>query len=103
MSRQLFSIRFAHVRTDKDMLCTTYTVDIPFMVGSRIITPKSIKLVKDKITVEFDDNSSHVLWYTPDVELFYTEKTNTETTDKTNGKTQDKVKPRRVRQRKDTK
>ena len=100
--KQLFSIRFAHVRTDKDMLCTTYTIDVPFIVGQRIITPKSMKLVKDKITVEFDDSSQHVLWYNEDVELFYTEKTNTETTDKTNGKTQDQVKPRRVRQGKDT-
>ena len=62
-----------------------------------------MKLVKDKITVEFDDSSQHVLWYNEDVELFYTEKTNTNTTDKTNGKTQNKVKSRRVRQRKDTK
>ena len=100
--RQLFSIRFNHVKTSSDILCTTYTIDVPFMVGQRIITPKSIKLVKDKITVEFDDSSQHILWYNEDVELFYTEETNTETTDKTNGKTQDKVKPGRVRQRKDT-
>ena len=103
--RQLFSIRFAHVKTSSDILCTTYTIDVPFIVGQRIITPKKMTLNKDEsqITVEFDDKSSHVLWYNEDVECFYTEKTNTDTTDKTNGKTQDKVKPRRVRQRKDTK
>lgn len=97
MSKQLYSIRFNHVKTAQDILCTTYTVDTPFMVGQRIIIPKSIKLVKDKITVVFDDSSQHVLWYTPDVELFYIN------IEKDNGKTQDKVKPRRVRQRKDTK
>ena len=97
MSKQLYSIRFNHVKTAQDILCTTYTVDTPFMVGQRIIIPKSIKLVKDKITVEFDNSSQHILWYTPDVELFYTN------IEKDNGKTQDKVKPRRVRQRKDTK
>jgi hypothetical protein len=62
------------VRTDKDLLCTTYTIDVPFIVGQRIITPKSIKLVKDKITVEFDDSSQHILWYTEDCELFYRKK-----------------------------
>jgi hypothetical protein len=94
--RILNAIRFAHVRTSTDMLCTTYTVDIPFKVGSRVITPTKMTLNKDKsqITVEFDDKSSHVLWYNEDCELFYIEKDN--------GKTQDKVKPGRVRQRKDT-
>jgi protease II len=94
--KELYSIRFAHVRTDKDILCTSYTIDIPFLVGMRAITPKKITLAKDKrITVEFDDNSSHVLWYNEDCELFYREKDN--------GKVQDKVKSRRVRRVKDSK
>jgi len=96
--KELYAIRFAHVRTDKDILCTSYTIDIPFMVGQRVITPKKMTLAKDKrITVEFDDESTHVLWYDIDVELFYREK------QKEDGKDKDEVKPRRVRKSKNTK
>ena len=107
--KELYSIRFAHVVTDKDILCTTYTIDFSFVVGTRVMTPVKMTLNKDKtqITVDFDDSSSHVLWYTEDVECFYREKeadkTKTDATQKTNGKTPDKVKPRRVRKSGSTK
>ena len=98
--KELYSIRFAHVKTDKDMFSTTYTIDIPFMVGMRAMTPKKMTLAKDnRITVEFDDKSTHVLWYDTDVELFYREKEKTEI----DGKDKDKVKPRRIRKSRNTK
>ena len=96
--KELYAIRFAHVKTATDILCTSYTIDIPFMVGQRVITPKKMTLAKDKrITVEFDDNTNHILWYDIDVELFYREK------QKEDGKDKDEVKPRRVRKSKNTK
>lgn len=88
--KELYAIRFAHVVTDKDILCTHYTIDFPFMVGMREITPRKITLNKDnRITVEFDDNSNHILWYTGDVELFYREK------QKEDAESKDKVKSKR--------
>ena len=98
--KELYSIRFAHVRTDKDIFSTTYTIDVPcFFRGREPITPKKITLKDKHITVQFSDNTSHVLWYTEDVELFYREKEKP----KTDGKISDTAKRRRIRKSTDTK
>ena len=98
MSKELYAIRFAHVKTSTDILCTSYTIDIPFMVGQRVITPKKMTLAKDKrITVEFDDNTNHILWYDMDVELFYREKEKTEIDEKKETKSVKKRKPGKTR------
>jgi hypothetical protein len=69
---EIFSIRFAHVRIATDILSTTYTIGTPFLSGGRLVTPLKIVMSEDKkhITTFFDDDSSHILWYTEDVEIF---------------------------------
>ncbi len=68
----VYSIRFNHCRTDKDMFTTTYTVGVPFLSGGKLITPLKITFDKDgkRITTYFDDDTSHTIALTDDVEIF---------------------------------
>lgn len=69
---EIYSLRFNHVRTDKDILCTTYTVGASFLAGSKLVTPLKITFDKDKkhITTYFDDKTSHTIFYSESCELF---------------------------------
>lgn len=69
---EIYSLRFNFVRTDKDMLCTTYTIGVPFLAGTKLITPLKITFDKDKkhITTYFDDKTSHSIFFGEDVEIF---------------------------------
>ena len=69
---EIYSLRFNFVRTDKDLLCTTYTIGVPFLAGTKLITPLKIIFDKDKkhITTYFDDKTSHSIFFGEDVEIF---------------------------------
>jgi hypothetical protein len=66
-----------------------YTVGLSYDIANKSITPTSIKIVKDRVVVEFADGGSHILseGQTKGAELFKrlvkekTEETNTETTE----------------------
>jgi hypothetical protein len=69
---EIYSLRFNHVRTDKDILCTTYTIGASFLAGSKLVTPLKITFDKDgkHITTYFDDKTSHTIYFAEDVEIF---------------------------------
>lgn len=69
---EIYSIRFNHVKTAQDILCTTYTIGVPFLAGTKLITPLKITFDKDKkhITTYFDDKTSHTVYFAEDVEIF---------------------------------
>lgn len=69
---EIYSLRFNFVRTDKDLLCTTYTIGVPFLAGTKLITPLKITFDKDgkHITTYFDDKTSHTVYFADDVEIF---------------------------------
>lgn len=69
---EIYQIRFNHVRTEKDMYSTTYTLGVPanvnglFVIPLRIITDKDYK----RITTFFDNDTSHTIALSDDVEIF---------------------------------
>jgi len=69
---EIYSIRFNHVKTAQDILCTTYTVGASFLAGSKLVTPLKITFDKDgkHITTYFDDKTSHSIFFAEDVEIF---------------------------------
>lgn len=69
---EIYSLRFNFVRTDKDILCTTYTIGVPFLAGTKLITPLKITFDKGKkhITTYFDDKTSHSIFFGEGVEIF---------------------------------
>ena len=69
---EIYSIRFNHVKTAQDILCTTYTVGASFLAGSKSVTPLKITFDKDgkHITTYFDDKTSHCIFRADDVEIF---------------------------------
>jgi hypothetical protein len=69
---EIYSIRFNHIKTDKDIFCTTYTVGAAFLAGSKLVIPLKITFDKDgkHITTYFDDKTSHSIYFAEDVEIF---------------------------------
>jgi hypothetical protein len=69
---EIYSIRFNHIKTDKDIFCTTYTVGAAFLAGSKLVIPLKITFDKDgkHITTYFDDKTSHTIFFAEDCELF---------------------------------
>jgi len=69
---EIYSIRFNKLITEKDIYHTTYTIGVPFLAGSKMITPLKITFDKDgkHITTYFDDKTSHSIFFAEDVEIF---------------------------------
>ena len=69
---EIYSIRFNKLITEKDIYCTTYTLGVPILSGSKAITPTKITLDKEgkRIITYFNDDTSHTISYSDSVEVF---------------------------------
>ena len=70
--KELYAIRFNKAVLENDMKVTQYVIG--FIPAGSSFSVKKIVLKGDKIITTFEDKSSHIIFYTPDVELFYREK-----------------------------
>jgi hypothetical protein len=68
--KEIYCIRFNKVLLKDDLHVTSYEVGIPTLVMGMMKTPLKITLIKNKFTVNFDDNTSHVIPLTESVEYF---------------------------------
>jgi len=69
---EIYSIRFNHLRTATDIFCTTYTLGAAVLIGNTVRTPTKITIEPSgkRITTFFDDDTSHTLALTDDIEIF---------------------------------
>jgi hypothetical protein len=67
---EIYSVKFNKFISSTDMMFTVYTLGVPFMSGQTIVTPESITLKGDKITITFEEGLKHTISYNTDVEIF---------------------------------